>query len=485
MSALRRYLPLFTVAFGILCLYCYKLDGVGVLGPDEPRYAAIGRAMAQTGQLVTPKLWGQPWFEKPPLLYWLTAVGTWSGFSPDVAGRVPVVLLSIWFLCAFFALARSEFGFDSAIIATILLASSASWVTYSSLCLTDLPLAVFFSLAVLLALPLTTKIQTQTRGKLRLAIIGSCIGLAMLAKGLVPVALAVPFLWYLRRLWRSWWIAALAAFAVAGPWYVAVYAENGYAFIEDFFVKHHFERLYSPALQHVQPWYYYLPVLLAGLFPWTPLLGLVTIKASPWDERRRFLAAVVLWGLFFFSVSLNKLPGYLLPLIPALFALIGAHFSIERPTVPRAWLFPCAVLIASIPLLAEILPGMLAAGRLTAVALKPLSPTQVFYVVLPVAALIAVRRSWAAPVLALCVVAGGIYLKSAAYPILDETVSARALWNELRPKANEVCDDWMSRDWAYGLAFYRGSPFPPCSSRHYPLRLRSLGHGAPVLEPNP
>lgn len=99
MSPLRRYLPLLTVAFGIACFYLYDLNGVGVLGPDEPRYAAIGRAMAQTGDFVTPKLWGSPWFEKPPLLYWMTAAGTKAGLNAELSARLPVALLSLFFSC--------------------------------------------------------------------------------------------------------------------------------------------------------------------------------------------------------------------------------------------------------------------------------------------------------------------------------------------------------------------------------------------------
>ncbi|MBV9936932.1 MAG: hypothetical protein JO150_00390, partial [Acidobacteriaceae bacterium] len=89
MSATRQYFPIAALAIAIAVLYLYNLDGVGILGPDEPRYAAIGRAMAQTGDWITPKLWGQPWFEKPPLLYWLTAMGTASGLGPDLCGRLP------------------------------------------------------------------------------------------------------------------------------------------------------------------------------------------------------------------------------------------------------------------------------------------------------------------------------------------------------------------------------------------------------------
>ena len=134
--------------------YLYKLNGVGVLGPDEPRYLAIGRAMAQTGDWITPRLWGSPWFEKPPLLYWMTAGGAAVGLGPELSGRLPVALLSLVFLAVMFALLRREFGATAAAISVALLATSAAWITYSDLGLTDLPLAVCFSLAVILALPL-------------------------------------------------------------------------------------------------------------------------------------------------------------------------------------------------------------------------------------------------------------------------------------------------------------------------------------------
>lgn len=486
LSALRRYLPLFTLAFAIVCLYCYKLDGVGVLGPDEPRYAAVGRAMARTGDLVTPRLWGSAWFEKPPLLYWLTAAGTHAGLDPDLSGRVPVLLLSLCFLALYFVLLRREFGSEAAAIAAMLLASCASWLTYSSFCLTDLPLAVFFFLSVLLALPLMRNSDAAANVTSRMTGIGACIGAAMLAKGLVPVVLAVPFLWFLRRFWRSWWVAIAAALLVAAPWYIAVSAENGEVFVREFFVRHHFERIYSPALQHVQPWYYYIPVLLAGLFPWTPLLGSLALRRERWEERRRFLAAVFLCGFVFFSISLNKLPGYLLPLIPSVFALVGAQFESQSPvTLSRFWLFPCAVLIATLPLLSHSLPQALAAGRLSWVPLNGISATEVFYIVLPLATVLFARRAWATPLLVLCVVAGGIYLKTIAYPVIDQTVSARPLWNNLRSIQGSICDDWIPRDWAYGLAFYRGSLFPACSSGHYRLHLRSAGHGPPFLQPAP
>ncbi len=482
MPFLRRRLAFITIAIAIAALYLYKLNGAGALGPDEPRYAAIGRSMARTGDLVTPSLWGTPWFEKPPLLYWMTAAGTTLELGPDLCGRLPVALLSLAFLAVTFVLLKSEFGFRAAASTTALLATSAGWLAFSSLCLTDLPLAVFFSLAVFLSLPLMREQPKLCQVNQRFVLIGICFGLAVLAKGLVPIALALPLLWFLRRLWRTWWIALAAFVVVAGPWYVAVYLKNGYPFIEDFFLKHHLERLYSASLQHVQPWYYYLPVLLAGIFPWTPLLGIFFLRNRDWDARRRCLAAVVLWGLVLFSASLNKLPGYLLPLFPSLFALVASQFESKCIIqFSRFWLIACAVLAACIPLVAKILPFSMAQGKLSLSAAGTVSLTEFFYIFVPIVAVLIAKRSWAAPVLVLCIVAGGFYLKIVSYPVLDQEVSARGFWRSIKASSGRLCDGGVNRDWVYGISYYRGALLPACSGEHAELRLRTEGHGPPVI----
>jgi 4-amino-4-deoxy-L-arabinose transferase-like glycosyltransferase len=475
---LRRYLPGLTLALALAALYFYNLNGVGVLSTDEPRYAAIGIAMARTGDFITPRLWGSPWFEKPPLLYWMTAAGALCGFGPEVAARLPVALLSGAFLLTSFFLLKRVFGTQAASVATVLLATSAGWVAYSNLCLTDIPLAVFFSLAMFLSLPLLDGPAKTWR----FLAIGVCLGLAMLAKGLVPLALLLPWAWLLRRHWRRWWLTAVAAAAVALPWYVAVYERNGHVFIEEFFIRHHFERLYSASLQHVQPWYYYLPVLLAGLVPWTPALFLLPRNRAGWDLRRQFLLAIVCWGLLFFSISLNKLPGYLLPILPALFALIGSHYE-EKPLARTNWaiLLACALLIGQMPLLASFLPDSLARGRFALKSFSGLNRTTFFYVAAPVAVVLLARRAWVAPLLALSVVAAGLYLKAIAYPALDREVSARALWREIQSRSDDICDAGANRDWIYGLSFYRGALVPPCARNDTRMPIRSDGHARPVL----
>lgn len=478
---MRRFLPGFTLAAAIAALYFYKLDGAGVLSSDEPRYAAIGIAMAQTGDFITPKLWGSPWFEKPPLLYWMTAAGSAAGLNVDLAGRFPVALLSALFLIACFVLLKREFGVTAAGTTTVMLATSAGWISYSSLCLTDIPLAVFFSLATFLCLPL---IRDGGRvSSWRWIGIGTCLGLATLAKGLVPVALALPWAWFLRRYWRQWWIAALAFGVVALPWYVAVYQQNGYVFIQEFFVRHHFERLYSASLQHVQPWYYYLPVLLAGTFPWTPGLILVANKDEYRDTRATFLLATAVWGLLFFSISLNKLPGYLLPIMPTLFCLIGVRY--QRTALARTnrlVFLACASLIALIPLLAFILPNSLGRGRITLASGDAFNRTTLFYVAAPLIVVWAARRAWVGALLALSVIAGALYLKAVALPRLDRQVSARVLWQQLKPRGNDICDAGTNRDWLYGLNFYRGSAIPLCNAVDPRLHLKTVGHAPPAVQ---
>ena len=417
--------------------------------------------MAQTGDWVTPRLWGSVWFEKPPLLYWLTATATAFGAGPEISARLPVALLSLAFLCAFFPLVAAEFGSIAATVATATLATSAGWIVESDLCLTDLPLACFFALSVLLLLPLLRPAATRSRP--RFALSGVCLGLAVLAKGLVPLVLILPAFWFLRRYWRDWWLAAVACLATAVPWYWLVYERNGYAFIEEFFFKHHFQRFYSKALEHVQPWYFYIPVLLAILFPWTPLFAWLFQKKM-WDRRRQFLLLIAAFGFVFFSASLNKLPGYLLPMLPLLFVLLGSTFEGRVSiAVRKVWLIPSAVLVALVPLIAQALPPILSAGRISALGTMHLSPTYGFYIAAPLAVLMLARRSWAPMLLVLCVICAGFFVKIVTYPILDETVSARILWNrQVKPVADNLCEFWARRNWVYGLSFYRGKLIPPC-----------------------
>src|SRR5690348_14622241 len=168
-------------------VYFYGLGTAGMLGPDEPRYASIGREMARSGDWVTPRLWGHAWFEKPALLYWMTAAGFRAGLGPDLAPRLPVAFMAVAFLVFYWWMLRRLFGCTAAWFATLILGTSVEWVVFSQVGVTDLPLAATFSAAMLLALPWIVKGDDRL-----LPWAGAMLGLAVLAKGLVPLVLAAP-----------------------------------------------------------------------------------------------------------------------------------------------------------------------------------------------------------------------------------------------------------------------------------------------------
>ena len=444
----------------VYLLFFFGLTGVGLLGPDEPRYAAIGREMARSGDWVTPRLWGQAWFEKPPLLYWMTGLGFRAGLGEDLAPRLPVALLSVAFLGFYWRRLDREFGRRAAHLATAVLATSAAWLAFSHVGVTDLPMAAAFSAAMLLCLPW---IRLGDRRQLPAA--AALLGVAVLAKGLVPLVLSLPLVWMARRRWRDLLRPApiLAFLVVAAPWYLLATLRHGSAFLGDFFGKHHFARFFTGDLQHQQPFWFYLPVLLAGLFPWTPLLAALFRKRLYADGRLRFLLLWIVFGLVFFSVSTNKLPGYLLPLVPAACALIGVALA-EAKTASWA-LAASAALLALVPVVAGVLPEALLRGLSRAQAAGV--PWPAF---LPVAAVVvaawgaerAGRRLVAVGAIVAAILGGVIYLKTTTFPVLDRTVSARGLWRVIASRSAEVCVGDVNRGWRDNLNYYSGSPLPGC-----------------------
>ncbi|MCL5745092.1 MAG: glycosyltransferase family 39 protein [Acidobacteria bacterium] len=462
------------VALLLYFLYFFRLTGAGMLGPDEPRYASIGRAMASSGDWITPRLWGEPWFEKPALLYWLTGAAFRAGLPDDLAPRLPVAILGAVFLLFFYWTLRREFGSRAACFATVILGTSAGWLGLSYVAVTDMPLAATFSAAMLLCLPWIQKGDPR-----RLPAAAALLALAVLAKGLVPLVLAAPLLWCGRRRLTDLLKPRVAgAFAlVAMPWYVLCYARNGFVFLQKFFWQHQFERFASDALQHVQPFWFYAPVLLAALFPWTPVLALLARRSLYSDARRRFLLALLGFGFLFFSASTNKLPGYLLPLVPAAAALLG--LALDEAREARPVLAGCALLLLLMPALTAVLPQALAVG-LSRAHFPPFAWTWLVPALLAIAVW-RLGRGAAVAVLVLGVSAGVVFLKVEALPAIDRAVSARPLWREIAPRRDQVCVTEMHRNWLYGLNYYSVTPLPDCSWQPKPLRIGQAPGRPPVL----
>jgi 4-amino-4-deoxy-L-arabinose transferase-like glycosyltransferase len=259
---------------------------------------------------------------------------------------------------------------------------------------------------------------------------------------------------------------------VAAPWYVACYWRNGPPFLQDLFVKQQFHRLTSDAAQHVQPFWYYLPVLLALLLPWTPLLVLTTHRAAYRDPRRAFLLALIVWGAVFFSLSPNKLPGYLLPLLPFAAALMGLTLAEARN--PRPLLAASAALLVAFPIAARLLPAAMETGLMHA----PLPRFEPLWLApLAIAALAWVldaRGCRLAAVFTVAAAAGAglFYLKVQTAPELDRRVSARLLWRQIQPQAAEACVAGLSRATLYSLNYYSVTPLPACGAQSRRVEVR-------------
>jgi 4-amino-4-deoxy-L-arabinose transferase-like glycosyltransferase len=437
-------------------LYFHGLTATGVLGPDEPRYASIGREMARSGDWITPRLWGAPWFEKPALLYWMIAAGFRAGCGPDLAPRIGVALAGVAFLAFFYFTLRRAFGERAARFSTIILGTSPGWLAYSRVGVTDLPMTVAFAAAMLLTL------EWVDQGDARLLpAAAALLGLAVLAKGLVPLVLAAPLVWMGRRRLadllrpRVWGVFL----AVAAPWYALCYWRNGAPFVHTFFWLHQVERFSSGALLHEQPFWFYAPVLAAGLAPWTPLALLLFRGTLYRDRRRAFLLLWVVWGFVFFSASTNKLPGYLLPLTPAVAALAGS--ALAEAKRPAALLAACAVLLVAVPVMAYMLPAALATG-ITHAGLPPFS----WLWLIPVALAACVWRARSADaamtMLGAAAAAGVLYVQITTLPAIDLRVSARPIWREIEAHRAEPCVGQIRRDWRYGLDYYAVTPLPDC-----------------------
>lgn len=451
----------------LVLLYAFSSTGVGLIGPDEPRYVSIGRQMAESGNWVDPVLWGQPWFEKPPLTYWLIGAGHVVGLPGEAAARVPIAVLAAIFLLFFYRELIPLLGIRVAWPAVAMLGTSGMWCAFSSLAVTDLPLAATFSLGMVLAWR-----GVQEDDARRRYAAGALFGLAVLAKVLVAPALALPLLWMIRKAWRRLLGPALLAALIATPWYVAMLLRHGRPFWDELFVRHHFARFASESVQHVQPWWFYVPVLVLALAPWFPLLGLVR-PAELWREPKlRLFALWVAWGFVFLSAAKNKLPGYVMPLLPALAVLLA--WSWDRAGRRARWVMPLAALVLGMGgVLATWLPDILSEG------LRRAGSPRVDWSAFAVAAVPSVAVWWleragrrmAAAVLVAASAASLFYLKAASWPALDLEVTARPLWQQVEPHAGETCLDEVNRAIEYGLNYYGRHPLPPCQEAPRPYRV--------------
>jgi 4-amino-4-deoxy-L-arabinose transferase-like glycosyltransferase len=352
----RNPLNLLTqVGWAILILgtlgVCYfgHLGAIGFIGPDEPRYAWIARDMAETGDWVTPHLYGKPWFEKPPLFYWGAAISFKLLGVSETAARLPSAISALLLTLVLAWLTWRLYGAETGRWLLLLLPTTVGMIGFSHAAATDMPFSGMLTIAMVCAavvLGLTRNENTPILPRtpwLALTLFGVFLGLAVLAKGPAAIVLCggAVFFWALfTKRWldafRLFHPAALVAFCVTAlPWYILCARRNP-DFLRIFIIEHNFKRYLTPEFQHLQPFWFYAAVLLIALLPWTALALWSFVVGFVDLTRQRRLSPNSLWFLtwslfclLFFSLAKSKLPGYILPAIPAVVVLIThARFAL-------------------------------------------------------------------------------------------------------------------------------------------------------------
>ncbi|HEX6279085.1 MAG TPA: glycosyltransferase family 39 protein [Pyrinomonadaceae bacterium] len=318
-------------ALAVVFVYLFGLT-IPLIGPDEPRYAQVAREMYLRGDWVTPTLGGFNWFEKPALLYWLQ-IASYNIFGvSEFAARFGSALFGLGTVASLWLLGRTVDNGSSVIrfanLLGLIAASSIGIVVF----------ARGASFDIILTFPITASlvcywIWERKASLLPLAGFYFFIGLAILAKGLVgivfPFAIVafyhvLSWKWPSKKLLLSLLWGVPLFIAVAATWYLPMYLTHGWAFIDEFFIQHHFQRYTSNKYFHPQPFYFFFWVLPLMTIPWIPFFF-----AGVWKGVRRVMSgsdvmrplllfsfAWLLVPLVFFSFSGSKLPGYILPALP-------------------------------------------------------------------------------------------------------------------------------------------------------------------------
>jgi 4-amino-4-deoxy-L-arabinose transferase-like glycosyltransferase len=493
-------------------LFFYGLGSFGLIGADEPRYAQVAREMLDHHDWITPTFGGQAWLEKPPLYYWQAMLAYKFVGVSDLAARLPSALDATLLVIAVYLFFR-RFRRGVEVDAALITASCAGVISYARAAAMDIPLAATFSIGML-----AWWAWRESEKKICLAAFYLCMALGMLAKGPVAPFLAAAIILLFaaavresRLIVRTLWFPGVLLFcAVALPWYCAVQLRNP-QFFREFILEHNLARFSSNLYHHPEPFWYYIPVLAAALLPWlvfvTPALveslrawwaekpgrarvslvpqglpndpGLQPLRA-PFDKpaetaepdlELQFNIFAVCWlivPVVFFSVSRSKLPGYILPAVPAGAVLLAdylrRHLESEGPV--SKWLAVLHALAACAP----IVPALLIAYAVTEHRLPSGRPmfialTIAFILCVAIAVTLVSRAGlrmlrFVTLIPVVLTVAAALKFGATA---LDQKASARPLAVELAsielPRAEThrlpvaVCG--APREMEYGLAFYR------------------------------
>ena len=359
----------------------------------------IPREMVETGDWVTPRLNGVKYFEKPPFLYWLQACSFKIFGLNELGMRLWIVIFATLGCVATYAFGQSIFDRATGLMAAGVLATTALYFSLARLIILDMVVSTWVTLALFCFYQALYKPPSQARRLWFYGFSAAC-AFGVLTKGIMALAVPGPFiiLWlsYTRQ-WRLllpvYLVGCCAVFlAITAPWHVLVSLKNP-EFLYKYFIVEHFLRYTTTIHARYKPVWFFFPITLVGLLPWTTFLygassssrgaeGDVVIQENTWmathaialrasaarhDEESQniigkahsFLWIWVGWVLLFFSVSNSKLIPYILPIFPPLALLISHSLRQAYLSSSRAIFYQHSFIMIALGVVGFIVPTAL------------------------------------------------------------------------------------------------------------------------------
>jgi len=346
-------------------LYVATLGVLPLMEPDEARYSAIPSYMNISGDYVTPRLKGVVYIEKPPLAYWATALSFKIFGENDFSARLFAGLCAWGCILLVYAMGRFFHDEKAGLYGAAVLATSLFHYVMGRINILDMPVAFLMSLAIWAGYRYcnsgdTYRSATQLPGnsgdtyrsatqlpvhvplKAWLYLCYLACALAFLTKGLIgfvlPAAVLVIWLTAVKR-WRTIPklispLGIVISLAVSLPWLILIQKAHG-DFFRFFFIQEHFQRYTSTMHHHSEPFYFYLPIIIAGTLPWCAFIfKTMGGRGRNWFRDKLFrkedAVFLLVWGgfiLLFFSLSGSKLIPYIAALFLPLAVALGRIFS--------------------------------------------------------------------------------------------------------------------------------------------------------------
>jgi 4-amino-4-deoxy-L-arabinose transferase-like glycosyltransferase len=321
--------------------------------PDEGRYSEISREMVASGDWTTPRLNGFKYFEKPVLQYWATAISLELFGEGNASARLWTALIG--FLGALWTgfVGWRLFGEKPGLYAFLMTVSSLLYVATGHIVTLDMTVSVFMIMGIGSLAIAQSQRANPTLERNWMLVGWAALALAMLSKGLI--GLVLPGMGVtLYMLWQRDWSllrhlhlgkGLLLFLLIAAPWFVAVSLANP-EFPHFFFIHEHLQRYTTTIHERVQPFWYFVPVFIAGTLPWIVTMAASVLRpgfswrpaASAGFETERFLWVFVVSVFVFFSLGQSKIGTYILPIIPVTALLAGKRLAERGCLRADAWI---------------------------------------------------------------------------------------------------------------------------------------------------